>query len=186
MPRRRRAPFATRSTEARRRSNSRAHAPETNTHTHKQTSRTFAGIRAGTRLPLRWGHCGRTQCVGSATNAASLLCKILHTQSMHRWLRPVAGGAAVGDGAKAEASFAAPHGILHVSVASRGSRRCGGSHCTRSRTRRCFSATLRPRQRPSSSSSGTLCGRRAWLRTSMTLLVVTLMLGTRQKSSFPV
>ena len=120
VPRRRRAPFATRSTEAPRRSNSRAHAPETNKHTHKQTSRTFAGIRSGTRLPLRWGHCGRTQCVGSATNAASLLCKILHTQSMHRWLRPVVGGAAVSDVAKAEASFAAPHDILQVSFASGG------------------------------------------------------------------
>ena len=125
VPRRRRAPCATRSTEAPRRSNSRARAPEANTHrthkhTHKQTSRTFADIRAGTRPPLRWGLCGLTQCVGSATNAASLLCKILHTQSMHRWLRPVVGGAAVSDVAKAEASFAAPHDILQVSFASGG------------------------------------------------------------------
>ena len=122
VPRRRRAPCATRSTEAPRRSNSRARAPETNTHKHKhkQTSSSFADIRAGTRPPLRWGLCGLTQCVGSATNAASLLCKILHTQSMHRWLRPVVGGAAVSDVAKAEASFAAPHDILQVSVASGG------------------------------------------------------------------
>ena len=100
-----------------------AHLKQTHTkqkHTHTQTSRTFADIRAGTRPPLRWGLCGLTQCVGSATNAASLLCKILHTQSMHRWLRPVVGGAAVSDVAKAEASFAAPHDILQVSVASGG------------------------------------------------------------------